>query len=53
MTRNPYAHCEGMMRRDKITTEAAAHFSIKCLRLSVTDFNAEGIGRLTAEQTMV
>lgn len=32
MTRNPYAHCEGMMRRDRITTEAAARFIVKCLR---------------------
>jgi hypothetical protein len=108
MARNPYAHCEGMMRRDKITIEAAAHFIIKCLRhqqqnaellerncviryeelvfdlqavkrklgqfmpeleavvvdklfpahnyksqrLPVTDFNAESIGRLTAEQIL-
>ncbi len=32
MTRNPYAHSEGLMRRDRLTIEAAAHFCIKCLR---------------------
>jgi hypothetical protein len=32
MTRNPYAHCEGMMRRDKLTTKDAAQFALKCLR---------------------
>ena len=108
MTRDPYAHCEGMMRRDQVATEAAARFSIKCLRhqkqnaerlerncliryeelvldpqaikrkleqfmpeleavvmdkpftahnhksqrLPVTDFNAESIARLTAEQIL-
>jgi hypothetical protein len=32
MTRNPYAHCERLMRRNGMTPEAAAHFSMKCLR---------------------
>ncbi|MCH4552108.1 sulfotransferase [Aestuariibaculum lutulentum] len=29
--RNPYAHCEGIMRRNKATAEYAANFTIKCL----------------------
>ncbi len=31
MTRNPYAHAEGMMRRNGLSPHAAAEFSIKCL----------------------
>jgi hypothetical protein len=31
MTRNPYAHAEGMMRRNGLSATAAADFSIKCL----------------------
>ena len=30
--RNPYAHCEGVMRRNKWPPEKAANFVIKCLR---------------------
>jgi hypothetical protein len=106
MTCNPYAHCERLIRRNGLTVEAAAFFSMKCLRhqrrnagrlqnrcviryedlvqdppaikqklvqfmpelesvivnkvftapnskhqrLPITDFNAESIARLTAEQ---
>jgi hypothetical protein len=32
MTRNPYAHSEGMMRRNQVSAKEAADFTIKCLR---------------------
>ena len=32
MVRNPYAHAEGIMRRNGATPEYAANFAIKCLR---------------------
>src|SRR4030095_14543472 len=32
MTCNPYAHCERLIRRNGLTVEAAAFFSMKCLR---------------------
>jgi sulfotransferase family protein len=31
MTRNPYAHAEGMMRRNGLSAEAAAEFTLQCL----------------------
>ena len=31
--RNPYAHCESLIRRDKISGKEAAHFAIKCLKI--------------------
>lgn len=33
MTRNPYAHCQSMMRRDKQTATEAAQFVLKCLKM--------------------
>jgi hypothetical protein len=33
MVRNPYAHCEGLMRRDGSAPEDAAEFAIRCLQL--------------------
>ena len=30
--RNPYAHVEGIIRRNSATTEYAARFALKCLR---------------------
>ena len=32
MVRNPYAHCEGLMRRNQWTAKRAANFSMKCLQ---------------------
>jgi hypothetical protein len=32
MVRNPYAHCEGLMRRDKYDAHHAAMFAVRCLR---------------------
>jgi len=32
MVRNPYAHVEGLIRRNQATTESAAEFALKCLR---------------------
>ncbi len=32
MVRNPYAHVEGIIRRNRATTEYAAEFALKCLR---------------------
>ncbi|MEM1322328.1 MAG: sulfotransferase [Bacteroidota bacterium] len=32
MVRNPYVHCEGLMRRDKMSPQAAAALSLLCLR---------------------
>ena len=32
MVRNPYAHVEGLIRRNGATTEYAAAFALKCLR---------------------
>jgi len=32
MVRNPYAHVEGIMRRNEATIEYAANFALKCLR---------------------
>ena len=32
MVRNPYAHVEGIIRRNTATTEYAARFALKCLR---------------------
>ncbi len=31
MVRNPYAHCEGLMRRNRWSAEAAAEFAARCL----------------------
>lgn len=33
MVRNPYAHCEGLLRRKKGTATEAAEFTVRCLRL--------------------
>jgi len=32
MVRNPYAHCEGLMRRNKDNARHAALFAVRCLR---------------------
>jgi hypothetical protein len=32
MVRNPYAHCESLMRRNKIKAEEAAEFTVFCMR---------------------
>ena len=32
MVRNPYAHCEGLMRRNKDVARRAAMFAVRCLR---------------------
>jgi len=32
MIRNPYAHCEGLMRRNKWDVQKAAKFTVKCMR---------------------
>jgi len=32
MVRNPYAHVEGLIRRNGVTTEFAAEFALRCLR---------------------
>ncbi len=32
MVRNPYAHVEGLIRRNQATTEFAAEFAIRCLK---------------------
>ncbi|MEL6866852.1 MAG: sulfotransferase [Bacteroidota bacterium] len=32
MTRNPYAHCESLHRRDQMSIEEAAKFSLRCLQ---------------------
>jgi len=32
MVRNPYAHCEGLMRRNKWSAQRAAQFTVRCLR---------------------
>jgi hypothetical protein len=32
MVRNPYAHCEGLMRRGAFTAETAARHTLRCLR---------------------
>ena len=32
MVRNPYAHCEGLMRRNAWSPETAAEFAVRCLR---------------------
>lgn len=33
LVRNPYAHCEGLMRRTGFTAERAAEFALECLSL--------------------
>jgi len=32
MVRDPYAHIEGLVRRNKISIEAATEFAVKCLK---------------------
>ena len=32
MVRNPYVHCEALMRRDRMTAEQAARLVLQCLR---------------------
>ncbi|MDY6781435.1 MAG: sulfotransferase [Cyanobacteriota bacterium] len=32
MVRNPYAHCESLMRRNKVNAEEAAEFTLRCMR---------------------
>jgi len=32
MVRNPYAHCEGLMRRNQVNAQEAAKFTVRCLR---------------------
>ena len=32
IVRNPYAQCEGIMRRNKQSAESAARFTLKCLK---------------------
>ena len=43
MVRNPYAHCEGLMRRNGWDVRVAAEFSAKCLRRQAE--NAESLER--------
>lgn len=39
MVRNPYAHCEGLMRRNKWNAQKAAQFAVRCLRLQAENVN--------------
>ena len=32
MVRNPYAHCEGLMRRNGVDATTAAEFSVRCMK---------------------
>lgn len=32
MVRNPYAHCEGLIRRNNMTAKDACEFAVRCLR---------------------
>jgi DNA-binding XRE family transcriptional regulator len=44
MVRNPYAHTEGLMRRNNVSATEAASFSIKCLKYQ--KFNIENLSNL-------
>jgi hypothetical protein len=46
MVRDPYAHCEGLMRRNKWSASRAAEFSVFCLRTQAE--NAEKLARCLA-----
>jgi len=37
MVRDPYAHCEGLMRRNGWDAQRAAEFSVRCLRQQATN----------------
>lgn len=39
MVRNPYAHCEGLMRRNHWSARKAAEFSAQCLRAQMNNMN--------------
>ena len=39
MVRNPYAICEGVMRRSNKSAEVAAKFTIRCLRYQMKNIN--------------
>jgi hypothetical protein len=41
MVRDPYAHCEGLMRRDGFSARGAAEFSMRCFRAQMR--NAESL----------
>ena len=43
MVRNPYAHCEGLMRRNKWSASRAAEFSVFCLQTQAE--NVEKLAR--------
>src|SRR5262249_22463860 len=43
MVRNPYAHCEGLIRRNGFSPARAAAFAVKCLRHQRD--NVERLGR--------
>jgi hypothetical protein len=39
MVRNPYAHCEGLIRRNNWTANKAAEFAVRCLRQQAENTN--------------
>jgi len=51
MVRNPYAHCEGLIRRNKWDAKKAAEFSVWCLRHQANNANnLKNVLRLTYEE---
>ena len=51
MSRNPYAHCESLIRRDGMDAAKAANFYIRCLKAQKENLNqAENILHITYEE---
>jgi hypothetical protein len=51
MVRNPYAHCEGLMRRNNWDAHRAVNFTVRCLRLQKENVNKlEHMLRFTYEE---